>query len=288
MPTDTATKRPDRWQRIGGGVIAALVALLVGAYLRPRSSHHPSAAEEARNRKIASEAAAALDSVDEIRNALSPPPQRFGGRSEVALRRMGERLGHDPKFLEELARYQRSPTPDKALAVNVPQQQEFGAQLASQGMVRLPPDDFLDIVKLRLKLAENSKTICVGMWSGGLSALEFANGLDALSDEDLSRWVELTEAAMRLQLYSTTPLPRFSEKVFLDGVREIKRPLPPHEQRTLLKTMETGTSAPPDEACNALLVLMRGGLRLPAARRDSFLRALSFASFVDWEANAKH
>jgi hypothetical protein len=288
MPTDTATKGLDRWQRIGGGIIAVVVALLVRSFFRSPSSDHPSAAEVARQQEIASATVAALDSVDQIRNALSQPPPLLGGRAENALRTIDERLAGDPKFLAELARYQRSPTPDKKLAVSVSPQQEFGAQLAAQGLVRLSPDDFLDLAKLRLKLAESSKVLCAGMWSGGIPASEFVNGLERFSDEDLHRWVELTEAGMRLQLYATTPLPRFSGKVFVDGTREIKRRLPPEEQRSLLKTMDAGTTAPPEEACNALLVLMRGGLLLPPARRDPFLRALSFDSLVDWDTDGKH
>ena len=50
-----------------------------------------------------------------------------------------------------------------------------------------------------------------------------------------------------------------------------------------MKTLNAGTAAPPEEGCKAFLRFTRGGLQLSAARRDPFLRAMSFDSLVDWE-----
>ena len=159
---------------------------------------------------------------------------------------------------------------------------ELGAQLSAKGAARLESAEFMDLMRLKVKLAEASPKLCAGFWSGGLATADLAAGLDALNDADLHRWFELSEHAMHLELYATTPLPRFSGKDLLAGLRDIKAELAPAAADTLTKTMGTGVAATPEAGCLAYLQLTRGGMHLPDARRDTFLRTLTFDSLVDW------
>jgi hypothetical protein len=282
MPPSNNAKLSSSWQRV------LTVALVVGAALLTKlaltsffasPSRAPGAAELARQREIADIAASALDQVDDqvaTVNALGGP------RVYAAFQRTIGVIAKEPRFLEELARH-RSAGKNLDLPIQVDASQDFSAQLAAQGSARLPPEEFLEIVKLRLQLAEANDKICAGFWSGGLSMSEFGAGLALLRDEDLQRWMELSARAVRLQLYATTPLPRFAAKSYVDGVRDILAPLPLPERTRLTSTMEAGISAPPADGCKALLLLMRGGIELPAHRRDAFLRTMSFNSMVDWE-----
>jgi hypothetical protein len=216
--------------------------------------------------------------------SLGKPPPVFGRpRVDAAFREMADEIAKDPKFKEELAKGSKSPDTEKLdLAIKSTGNRELGAQLAAKGAARLDAKEFLEMIKLKLKLAEASPKLCTGFWSGGLAGEDFAVGLDALSDPDLHRWFQLSARAMRLQLYATTPLPRFAGQALTDGIGEIKSTLPPEASDTLSKTMTAGVAAPPAAACQAYLQLTRGALRLPDAQRDAFLRAMTFDTLVDW------
>lgn len=281
MPPTPSPEAGNRWHRALPVGAALIVALLVkfglGGFDRP--SPKPSSAELKRQREIAEKTAAALDAVDAQKAAMLA----LGGpRVYAASQRLAESVARDPKFVEALAN-QQTGAPRVNLPVKMDPGQELSAQLVAQGSARLPADEFLEMVKLRLKMAEGSPTICAGFWSGGLLPSDMGRSLEALGDADFQRWFELSERAMRLQLYATTPLPRFSGKAFVQGAREILAPLPDAERAAHMKTMDAGLAAPPAEGCSTYLVLVRGGIQLPSTRRDAFLRALSLNSMVDWE-----
>jgi hypothetical protein len=216
--------------------------------------------------------------------SLGKPPPVFGRpRVDAAFREMADEIVKDPKFKAELAKGTKNPDGEKLdLAIKSTGNRELGAQLAAKGAARLDAKEFLEMIKLKLKLAEASPKLCTGFWSGGLASEDFAAGLDALSDPDLHRWFQLSGHAMRLQLHATTPLPRFAGQALTDGISEIKSTLPPAASDTLSKTMTAGVAAAPDAACQAYLQLTRGAMRLPDAQRDAFLRALTFDTLVDW------
>lgn len=214
-----------------------------------------------------------------------PAPVFNRPRVDAALQRMLSKIQDDPKFKEALA---KGPTgKDKGdkldLAVNNGGgYRELGAQLTAKGTARLSPGQFLELSNLKLALAEKSPKLCAGFWSGGISSDELGAGLDQLSDAQLERWFALSEQAVHLELYATTPLPRFRGQVVVEGIRDVAATLPQAEATAFTDTMQQGTSAPPAAGCQAYLQLVRGGLKFPDPRRDTFLRALSFDTLVDW------
>jgi hypothetical protein len=214
-----------------------------------------------------------------------PAPVFNRPRVDAALQRMLAKIQDDPKFKEAVA---KGPAPkDKGekldLAVtNDGGYRELGAQLTAKGTARLSPGQFLELSNLKLALAEKSPKLCAGFWSGGISSDELGAGLDQLSDAQIERWFELSEQAVHLELYATTPLPRFRGQVVVEGIRDVAATLPEAEATAFTDTMQQGTAAPPAAACQAYLRLVKGGLSFTDPRRDTFLRALSFDTLVDW------
>jgi hypothetical protein len=205
-------------------------------------------------------------------------------RVDEAAQKMLDHIAEDPKFQAELLRGPGAGPKDEKmnLAVSSSGYRELGAQLAAKGAARLSVNEFLELSKMKLKLAEASPKLCAGFWSGGLNTMDFGAGLDSLSDRELARWFTLSERAVHLQLYATTPLPRFAGTALTEGLRDIADALPPADGQTLRQTMQQGVAAAPEAGCKAYLALERGGLGFPEARRDAFLRALTFDSLVDW------
>lgn len=248
-------------QEVGRGFVRALAGLLLLGALAP------------------------LASCQKLASLAKPKPAAVFKRPRVdaALARMQERLAQDPKFSEAIKRASTSPQDEKLdLAVNTSGYRELGAQLAAKGTARLSPVEFLQLIKLKLKLAEKSPKLCAGFWSGGIDMNELGAGLDALDDTELERWFELSERATRAELYATTPLPRFAGKVLVDGFRDISAALPPAESEAFAATLREGAKAPPAAGCDAYLKLTRGALVFPDPRRDTFLRGLMFDTLVDW------
>jgi hypothetical protein len=217
--------------------------------------------------------------------AKKPQPAVFNRpRVDAALWRMLEKVQDDPKFKEVLAKGPQGPKGEKlGLAVTSSSAAgEIGAQLGAKGIARLSPEQFLEVVRLKLKLADKSPKLCAGFWSGGIATADLAEGLDALNDADLERWFDAAAQAAHLELYATTPLPRFKGQVLVEGMRDIAASLSPAESEAFLNTAKQGPSAPPAAACQAFLQLSHGGLAFPDPRRDQFLRALAFDKLVDW------
>ncbi len=215
--------------------------------------------------------------------AKKKPPQAFNRpRVDAAFGRMLEKLQDDPKFQEALKRGPDASGEKLDLAVNAGDYRGLGAQLAAKGTARLSPIEFLQLVKLKLKLSEKSPKLCAGFWSGGIDLAELGAGLDALSDEEIERWFVLSQRATHLELYATTPLPRFPGAVLVEGFREISAALPEGERQTFVATMQQGLTAPPAAGCLAYQQLTRGALSFPETRRDTFLRGIMFDKLVDW------
>jgi len=213
------------------------------------------------------------------------PGAGFGRpRVDEAAQKMLDKIAEDPKFKAELARGPDAAPKDGKLklAVSSSGYRELGAQLAAKGAARLSVNEFLELSKIKLKLAEASPKLCAGFWSGGLNTVDFGVGLDSLNDRELERWFTLSERAVHLELYATTPLPRFPGKAVTDGLRDIADALPSADGQTLRQVMQQGLAATPEAGCKAYLQLERGGLAFPEPRRDTFLRALTFDSLVDW------
>jgi hypothetical protein len=158
----------------------------------------------------------------------------------------------------------------------------LGAELTSLGTMRLPPHEFQETVKLKLKLAQQSSKVCAGFWSAGLSLADMALALDGLSDSELRRWFDLSNRAMHLQLHATDPLPRIKGETVVQGMTSIVEGLPKDEGEALLRIAEAGTAVSPDDGCKAFKQFIEGGLRLPDNVRDPFLRGMSSPSLVDW------
>lgn len=279
MDSESKSARNPWWQR---GLII-VVALLTSLLLKPAYNRLFSLSgnmEPERQAQIAQAASAALNTNSASNEAVVSPRRK---RVEAAFNRFAETLVNDPTFRDEVRREQSATRQKLNLAVTSQGSEEIGARLAAEGMVRLSAKDFLEIVDLRLKLAESSAKLCAGFWSGGITKEDLIAGFEMLSDEDLNRWMALSEQAIRLQLSAKTPLPRFPEKVFIEGAREILDQLPEAEKNALMKTMEDGVAARPADGCKAFLQLVRGGLRLASQRRDVFLRAVSFNSLIDWK-----
>src|SRR6478752_1367939 len=208
-----------------------------------------------------------------------PPPPTFNRpRVDAALAKISEKIQEDPKFIELIKRGPQASNGEKLDLAFKPNSgyQDIGAQLAAKGMARLSPVECLQQVKLKLKMAEKLPKLCAGFWSGGVSIADLGEGLDSLSDSEIERWFELANRATHLELYATTPLPRFSGQVMTDGIRQIAAALPPAESQAFVATMQQGVGAPPAAGCLAFEQLTRGGLALPEAQRDTFLRGLSF------------
>jgi hypothetical protein len=205
-------------------------------------------------------------------------------RVDDRAQKMIDEIAEDPKFKALLARGPDPASKDgkMKLAVSSSGYRELGAQLAAKGAARLSVNEFLELSKLKLKLAEASPKLCAGFWAGGLNAGDFGAALDSLNDRELERWFTLSERAVHLELYATTPLPRFPGKALTEGLRDIADALPSVDGQTLRQVMQQGVAATPEAGCKAYLQLERGGLALPEPRRDTFLRALTFDSLVDW------
>ncbi len=279
MDSDASSARHPLWQRALVGAVALLAFLMVKAGYN-RLFHSSGNIDPERQAQMERAASAALNTDPVPKEPVVSPRRK---RVEAAFESFAETLEKDPMFRDEVQRRHGAAQKKFNLAFASQGSEEIGAQLAAEGMVRLSPNDFLKIVDLRLKLAENSAKLCAGFWSGGVNRADLIAGFEMLTDEDLQRWMALTERGVRLQLSAKTPLPRFPEKVFIEGAREILDQLPEAEQEPLLKIMEDGVAARPADGCKAFLQLIRGGLRLPSQRRDIFLRAVSFNSLIDWD-----
>jgi len=212
------------------------------------------------------------------------PPAVFNRpRVDAALERMLEKLQDDPKFRAALARGPDAASGEKLdLAVKATDYRGLGAQLAAKGTARLSAIEFLQLVKLKLKLSEKSAKLCAGFWTGGIDLAELGVGLDSLDDDELERWFVLSERATHLELYATTPLPRFAGQVLVDGFRDISAALPEGEREAFVATLQQGVSASPAAGCHAFQQVTRGALTFADSRRDTFLRGLMFDKLVDW------
>jgi hypothetical protein len=211
------------------------------------------------------------------------PPAFHRPRVDAAFARMLDKLTDDPKFQEALKRGpEGAPGQKLDLAVKASGNRELGAQLAAKGTARLSPVEFLQLTKLKLKLSEKSPKLCAGFWSGGIELSDLGAGLDTLTDEEIERWFVLSERATHLELYATTPLPRFPGKVLIEGFRDISAALPESEREPFVATLKQGAAASPAAGCQAYQQLTRGALTFPEARRDTFMRGLMFDKLVDW------
>lgn len=222
-----------------------------------------------------------------VASMLRPKPAPVFNRPRVdaALQRMLSKIQDDPKFKEALAKGPAAKTDGAKLDLAVTDgggYRELGAQLTARGTARLSPGQFLELSNLKLALAEKSPKLCAGFWSGGLTSDDLGAGLDQLSDSQIERWFELSEQAVHLELYATLPLPRFRGQVVVEGIKDVAATLPEAEAATFTATMQQGTAATPAAGCQAYLQLVRGGLAFGDPRRDTFLRALSFDTLVDW------
>ena len=203
-------------------------------------------------------------------------------RAKAAFETVMKPIMDEPAFKQRLeAGIGREPALEMAVVATGGPAAALSQQLAAQGALRLPAKEYMALQAVKLELARKSPKVCAGMWSGGITEEELVGTIEKLSDQDLRRYFELGGQALRLELQTNQPLPRFERAAVLQGIEEIAGALPSAEQQALLQTVEAGVNVPPEAGCKAMTHLLVGALRMPPERGARFIAGLTNPALLD-------
>lgn len=171
--------------------------------------------------------------------------------------------------------------PEAGASSSSAQVSSLGALAAARGAARLAPAQLAELATLRLKLLQRSPKMCIGSWFGGVTQQDAMLAMDgAFSDAEVRRWFELNLTAARLEIRAQRPMPPISAEAVSAALLTLLESMPEEEAGSLAETMEMGTSAAPEAACQALQRLLEGGLRLPEHQRAPLLLPFIFPVLV--------
>jgi hypothetical protein len=216
-------------------------------------------------------------------------------RLAAIYRQVARELREQPQLVEYARReWQRqrdaartAGMPEAGLPSMAEQASSLGALAAARGAARLSPAELAELAALRLQLLQRSPKICVGSWFGGVTQQDLMLAMDAAySDAEVQRWFELNLTAMRLELRAQEPLPALPPQAVGEALAALLDSLPAQGATALAQTLELGTDAAPEAACQALQLLLSGGLRLPEQQRAPLLLAFIFPMLVDESGSA--
>jgi hypothetical protein len=149
------------------------------------------------------------------------------------------------------------------------------AQIGYVGMARLSAQELETSMELRRLLAEKSLPICVGLWTGGLEPAELSKGLRALSEAQKQAWVDLALHATTLELHATAPAPPITDDALGKAWGALMQRLPAEKRAAFERATTAGTSARPDDACQAFKALATHVKDLAPADKDTMIRSVT-------------
>jgi hypothetical protein len=261
-----------------------LVASLLPACTRAGAQPPPGAPEPA-----ADVAPRALESTESLADTRSME-SKMTPRLAAIFRRVNAGLRHDAQYMEYARRElqlrrgaaRTAGMPEAGAASSAEQVSSLGALAAARGAARLPSAQLAELAALRLRLLQRSPRMCAGSWFGGVTQRDAMLAMDAsFSDFEVRRWFELNLTAARLEIHAEQPVPPILADDVSEALLALLESMPEAQAASLAETMQMGTSAPPEAACEALKELIAGGLRLPEQQRSPLLLAFIFPVLVD-------
>jgi hypothetical protein len=148
------------------------------------------------------------------------------------------------------------------------------AELTAAGMARLDAVDLEAIFGVKRALADLSPEICAGLWTGQVSANDFAEGLRKLTEEQQRIWITVSGRALSREIEGAGEPPRIARAAKDQAMADLVAALTP-DKRASFEAAAQSTTPTPGEACQAIRALADGMKALPPAERELVMRAIN-------------
>ena len=158
------------------------------------------------------------------------------------------------------------------------------AELTAAGMARLDGTDLDAIFGVKRALADLSPEVCAGLWTGRVSANDFAEGLRKLTEEQQRIWITVSGRALSREIEAVGEPPRIARAAKDRAMGDLVTALTPEERASFVEAAQS-TAPTPREACQAFRALADGLKALPPADRELVMRAINNPALLQlWRA----
>jgi hypothetical protein len=148
------------------------------------------------------------------------------------------------------------------------------AELTAAGMARLDAADLDAIFGVKRALADLSPEVCAGLWTGRVSANDFAEGLRRLTEDQQRIWITVSGRALSREVEAVSEPARIPRAAKDQAMETLMASLTPEERASLVEAAQS-TTPTPTEDCQAFRALAHGMKALPPAERELVMRALN-------------
>jgi hypothetical protein len=207
-----------------------------------------------------------------------PPEAKVTERERARIERVANThmgpMMKDPRMLAALAKVSVGLDPTTAYARGA----AVGDRLARRGVARLPLEKLKLWSDARLRLANVSRPVCAGLWTGLSTQVQLNEAFAKLPEDDLDVFFKLLGEAVRLELDAgTDPLPNVGEGTFVRGLTQLRNKLDPELRAKFDNALTKATTASEEDACTATKVVHGHWRDIDESWRDKFLRSLAIA-----------
>jgi hypothetical protein len=147
------------------------------------------------------------------------------------------------------------------------------AELTAAGMARLDAADLDAIFGVKRLLADTSPGLCAGLWTGRISADDFAEGMRKLTEDQQRIWIAVSGRALSREIEAASEPPRIARAAKDEAMGSLVASLTPDDRASFMGAAQS-TAPTPSEACQAFRTLADGIRALPPADREVVIRAL--------------
>lgn len=146
------------------------------------------------------------------------------------------------------------------------------ADMSRLGFRRLPRAALERWNNVRIALSEADAPVCAGFWTGGVPPADITAAVSRREPEHVRAWMAVVVQAAATMLDAA---PASAPATLDDGIAGVLQHLGPGARARFRHALFQGAEASQEEACWAMLTLMRGARELDPVRREGLLRALA-------------
>jgi hypothetical protein len=173
----------------------------------------------------------------------------------------------NPRFEKRVRQVRARPTAQPKDA------QSSVANLVAAGMARLETADLAALFDVKRALADKSRPLCAGFWTGEVSPDDLKAGLRGLGKEQQTVWITVSGRALALEVAADHPPSPPPVAASQAAMTELAHTLSPDQQAAFAAAAQGRPT--PDVACKGFRALAAGMQKLSAEKRGAILRVLS-------------
>lgn len=147
--------------------------------------------------------------------------------------------------------------------------------LANKGTSRLPNQELLSWIELKIKMAENDSIYCAAMWSGSVTQQIQLGALNSLEDKDLVEVMRIRSKAASLEFVKKKSKP-IETNGFEKGLNVIFAELSDVEKVKFERASSQGAQANESLSCWAVLIMLKNAEKLNSGLKFDYIRNIDF------------